>query len=706
MNIKRSILFRVRVAFLLVAIFAGVIFYRVSYIQFVEGDQWRKMSDNVNLQYREVKATRGNIYSADGSLLATSLPFYRVVLDPSIAKNDVYKAGIDSLAQLLADFYKDKSAASYKRMINDARLNGKQYLMINRKQIGYQQKLKMMEWPIFREGRMGGGVIFEKVDRRYRPFQSLAGRTVGFLNENEYGVGIEYSFNEELQGRNGEALFQKIAGGSWKPVHDAQDVRPEDGYDIVTTLDVNIQDVAESALLRQLMNKDAEFGCVIVMEVATGHIKAIANLQKNKNGRGYGEYYNFAVGEQGLTEPGSTFKLLSMLALLEEGGVSLNDSVDTGNGAYRFYDRVMRDVKHGGYGMMTVREAFEKSSNIGISRLVNEKFGSNPSKYMAHVEKTAMDKPIDFQIKGEGKPYFKTPGERHWYGTTLPWMSIGYELKVTPLQTLTLYNAVANNGKMVKPMIVQRISRGNVVEKEFKTEVLRRQIGSEKSIKALQSLLEGVVENGTARNIRNDNYKVAGKTGTAQKLEGGRYTRRYYTSFAGYFPADRPKYSAIVVIDSPVGFNAYGGDVSAPVFKEIADRIYAQDLELNGGNKKPRGKERENELRKGIPALQAGIVDELQMIYNSFGVSNHYQGEEKWVRSKVVNQSISWTPNQVESIKTVPDVVGMTLRDALYVLENKNLRVQYSGKGRVKHQSIAPGTEAPENGFIKIVLGS
>jgi len=704
-NIKRSILFRVRVAFLLVAVFAGAIFYRISYVQFVEGDQWREMSDNINLQYREVKATRGNIYSADGSLLATSLPFYRVVLDPSIAKNDVYKAGIDSLAQLLSGFYNDKSAASYKRMINDARLNGKQYLMVNRQQIGYQEKLRMMQWPIFREGRMGGGVIFEKVDRRYRPFKSLAGRTIGFLNENEYGVGLEYSFNEELQGRNGEALFQKIAGGSWKPVHDAQDIRPEDGYDIVTTLDVNIQDVAETALLRQLMNKDAEFGSVIVMEVATGHIKAIANLQKNKNGKGYGEYYNFAVGEQGLTEPGSTFKLLSMLALLEEGSVSLNDSVDTGNGAYRFYDRVMRDVKHGGYGMMTVREAFEKSSNIGISRLVNEKFGVNPSKYMDYVQKTALDKPIDFQIRGEGTPYFKTPGERHWHGTTLHWMSIGYELKITPLQTLTLYNAVANNGKMVKPMIVQSISKGNVIEEEFHTEVLRKQIASDKTIKALQSLLLGVVENGTARNIKNDNYKVAGKTGTAQKLENGRYTRRYYTSFAGYFPADRPKYSAVVVIDSPVGFNAYGGDVSAPVFKEIADRIYAQDLELNGSKKPMKKKERETELRKGFPAVQAGMVEELQMIYNSFGVSNHYNGEEKWVKSKVINHSINWTPNQVESVKVVPDVTGMTLRDALYVLENKGLRVQYSGKGRVKNQSMAPGTQVPESGFIKLVLG-
>ncbi|MEX2593925.1 MAG: penicillin-binding protein [Anditalea sp.] len=704
MNIKRSILFRVRLAFLGMAIFAGVIFYRITHVQFVEGDEWRKMSDDINLQYRAVNATRGNIYSGDGSLLATSLPFYRVVLDPSIATNEVYKSGIDSLANLLAAFYKDKPPPAYKRKINDARLNGKQYLIINRSQIGYQDKKKMMSWPIFREGRMSGGVIFEKIDRRYRPFKSLAGRTVGFLNENNYGVGLEYSFNEYLQGRNGEALFQKMAGGSWKPLHDANDIRPENGHDVITTLDINIQDVAESALLRQLMNKDAEFGTVIVMEVATGHIKAIANLQKNKNGNSYGEYYNFAVGEQGLTEPGSTFKLLSMLALLEEGSISLKDSVDTGNGSYKFYDRTMRDVKHGGYGKITVREAFEKSSNVGISRLVNEQFGVNPSNYMEYITKTALDKPIQFQIKGDGIPYFKNPGDKNWYGTTLPWMSIGYELKITPLQTLMLYNAVANNGKMVKPMIVQSISRGNTIKEKFGTEILRKQIASDKTIKALQSLLKGVVENGTARNIKNADYEIAGKTGTAQKLVNGRYTRKYYASFAGYFPADNPKYSAIIVIDSPKGFNAYGGDVSAPVFKEIADKIHAQDLELNEGNEL-KGEVKDNGLTKGgFPFIQAGMAEELQMICNDFGLSNHYNGEERWVKSSVVNRSINWKSNKVDAQK-VPDVKGMTLRDALYVLENKGLRVQYTGRGRVRNQSMTAGSLIPKNGIIKVILG-
>ncbi|WP_291779224.1 penicillin-binding protein [Cecembia sp.] len=701
MNIKRSIVLRVRIAFIAVALIAGAIFYKIVHLQFVEGEKWAAKSESMNFQFRQVSATRGNIYAADGSLLATSLPFYRVVFDPMVAKDDIFRTGIDSLSLLLSSYYRDRSSDSYKRMISDARSNGKRYLILNRRQIGYQDMQKMSQWPIFRNGRMGGGIIFEKVEKRYRPFNNLASRTVGFLNEDKYGVGIEYSFNDYLEGKNGKALFQRIAGGSWKPVFDAADVKPDDGYDVLTTLDVNIQDVAESALLRQLMNKDAEFGSVIVMEVETGHIKAIANLQKNRNGS-YGENYNFAIGDQGLTEPGSTFKLLSMMALLEEGKVSLSDKVDTGNGTFRFYDRIMRDVKHGGYGVISVKEAFEKSSNVGISKLVDQHFGPYPSKFVAYVEKAGLDQPIGFQLRGEGAPYFKKPSEKYWYGTTLPWMSIGYEAKLTPMHTLMLYNAVANNGKVVKPMLVQAIARGNTIEKRYQTEIIRKAIASEKTIKNLQELLEGVVENGTARNIYTDEYRIAGKTGTAQKLVDGRYTQRYYTSFAGYFPADKPKYSAIVVIDSPKGFNAYGGDVSAPVFKEIADKIYAQDLKIN------RKTADENYIAQAgneLPYIQAGKVDELQMICNLFGISNHFDGQgEGWVKSVAQSKSIQWKSTPTEA-PTVPDVSGLPLRDALYVLENKGLRVVYQGRGRVRNQSISPGTPVQQNNVINLILG-
>ena len=702
MNIKRSILLRVRVVFILVALVAGAIPYRIAQLQLKDGDKWREKAETINFQYREVPATRGNIYAGDGSLLATSLPFYRVAIDPTIVKEDRFKSKIDSLAQKLSAFYKDKSATAYKRMITDARKDHKRYLVLNRQQIGYQDMQEMAQWPIFRGGRLGGGVLFEKVEKRYRPFNSLASRTVGFLNEDEYGAGIEYSFNDYLKGQDGKALFQRLAGGSWKPVFDAEDVKPENGYDVITTLDVNIQDVAETALLRQLVDREAEFGSVIVMEVKTGQIKAIANLQKNKSGNGYGENYNFAIGDQGNTEPGSTFKLLSMLALLEENKISLNDKIETGNGAHKFYDRTMRDAKNGGYGTLTIREAFEKSSNVAVSKLVDEHFGSSPSKFMAYMDQVGIKEPFGFQLVGEGKPYFKKPGDKNWYGTSLPWISIGYEIKVNPLHTLALYNAVANGGTMMKPYIVKAIAKGNTLEEEYEPEIVRKAIASEKTIKLLQELLEGVVVRGTAKNIANADYKIAGKTGTAQKLIDGRYTQKYYTSFAGYFPADHPKYSMIVVIDNPKGFAAYGGDVSAPVFKEIADRIYALDIELNPHNQSQIF-QAENTNPK-MPYIRAGRGEEMNEIFEELGVKASPANSEQWVRTVSTGETIQWQNTEVDTPQ-IPDVTGLPLRDALFILENKGLKVNYSGKGVVKNQSLTPGTELIKNATINLVLG-
>lgn len=693
---------RVRVIFILVALAACAIPYKIAVVQVREGEKWRAKAEQVNFQYREVPATRGNIYATDGSLLATSLPFYRVAIDPTMAKDSKFKSGIDSLARNLAGFYKDKSATAYKRMIQDARGDKKRFLILNRKQIGYQDMQKMTAWPIFREGRLGGGVIFEKVEKRYRPFNSLASRTVGFLNEDDYGAGIEYSFNNYLKGKDGKALFQRLAGGIWKPVFDAEDIKPDNGYDVFTTLDVNIQDVAETALRRQLTDRNAAFGSVIVMEVKTGHIKAMSNLQRNKSGLGYSESYNYAVGDIGNTEPGSTFKLVSMLALLEENKISLNETIETGNGAHRFYNQTMYDAKNGGYGTITIREAFEKSSNVAISKLVDMHFGSSPSKFMAYMDKAGIAEPFDLQLTGEGKPFFKKPGSKTWYGTSLPWISIGYESKVNPIHTLALYNAVANNGVMMKPLFVKAVGRGNTLMEKFEPQVLRKQIASEKTIKHLQELLEGVVLRGTARNILNENYKIAGKTGTAQKIVNGKYTETYYTSFAGYFPADRPKYSMIIVIDSPKGIAAYGGDVSAPVFKEIADRIYALDMELNPVDQS-KIYMAENQISK-MPYISAGKGEELQGIFDELGIKVKSPSTEDWVKASLISENFDLRINETEK-PTVPDVSGMPLRDALFVLENKGLKVNYSGKGRVVEQSLAPGTQLSPNATINLVLG-
>jgi cell division protein FtsI (penicillin-binding protein 3) len=700
-NIKQSILLRVRIAFLAVIAFVLVVVWRIADIQFIEGNVWREMAEEIGLDYKTIKATRGSIYAEGNDLLATSLPFYKVSLDPSLADEKTFKSGIDSLSHLLSNFFRDQSAAVYKKRISEARQSRKRYLVINNQFINYQDKALMENWPIFRQGQMIGGVIFEKRDERHRPFKSLAQRTIGGLNtDGEATVGIEKSFDGFLAGQDGKGLYQKVAGGNWKPLNAASDVKPRDGLDVYTTIDINLQDVAQNALLRSLQKFEAAYGCVVLMEVKTGEIKAMSNLTRTSSGT-YIEDYNYAV--QGINDPGSTFKLASMLALLEEDKIELTDSVDTGEGTYKFADRTMEDqsATKGGYGKLTVQEVFEKSSNVGVSKLVDQYFSKNPQKFIDAIKATGFGQPLGFQMMGEGIPYIKNADDESWSQVSLPWMSVGYETSITPLQTLAFYNAVANNGKMIQPIIVKSIKEGNRSVEDFEAKTLERRIASKGTIDKLKIMLEGVVERGTAKNIKNDYYKIAGKTGTAQKLIDGRYYKqRYYASFAGYFPADDPLYSAIVVIDDPKGWNRFGGDVSAPVFKEIADMIFALDLGLHDTFSK------EFLAEEGtFPVIRAGKYDELNELLNEFGISNHLETENvEWVRASVANNAITWRANHLEG-NIVPNVQGMTLKDALYLLENKGLKVSVTGIGRVLRQSVSPGNRISSGSSISIELG-
>lgn len=696
MNIKNSILLRVRISFILVFLFALAIVYKIVIVQFVEGDKWNALAAEIGLQYREVKATRGNILSDNGSLLATSIPFYRLAIDPSRADQQMINQELDSLTQKLSNFYGDASATSYKRKIIDARASGRRYVMLNRKLINYQDKKMMSDWPILRYGRLKAGVIFEKVDKRFKPFNYLAARTIGFLNENQNGAGLEYSFNESLAGKPGKALFQKTMGGNWKPIPDASEVRPINGYDLETTIDINLQDMAEAALLRALKNHQADYGSVIVMEVKTGQIKAISNLGKIGEDR-YGETYNYAVGSHGLREPGSTFKLLTMMALLEETDIQLSDTIDTGDGAFTFYKSTIKDHHKGGYGKITIEEAFEISSNIAMAKLADKYFGLKPDLFYNQIDKAGFTKPLGFQIVGEGQPKVKKPEE--WSGITLPWMAHGYGLEVTPLHTLSFYNAIANNGRMMKPYIVKSIRKADKVIDSFRPVVMNKAICSPQTLSKLRLLLEGVVESGTAKNINNAQYKIAGKTGTAVTLKNGRYQKAYMTSFAGYFPADNPEYSCIVVIENPKGYWQYGSSVAAPVFKEIADKVYAKDVKMH------MALEPEFNPAYGIfPVIRAGYRPDLQFLCNSLGVSNHASGAEAWVKTRVNDNAIEWRPNKVNSGVT-PDVIGMTLRDAIYVLETCGYRVNITGSGRVKKQSVMPGRKVNNGDRITIELG-
>lgn len=695
-NIKKSILVRVRVAFLCVLIFAVCVAAKIGHIQLVEGDKWAKLSEEINFDYKKVKATRGNIYSDNGSLLATSLPFYKVAIDPTLAKSETFKAGVDSLSYLLARYYKDRPSSEYKQMLKDARAAGKQYIVLNRKQINYQTKKEMMTWPIFRECRYKGGVIFEKMDVRYRPFSNLSRRTVGFVNEDGKGAGLEYSFDAVLGGQDGEALFQKIAGGTWKPVFDGNNTKAVDGLDIHTTIDINLQDVAETSLYRAMKLHNADEGTVVVMEVKTGHIKAISNLSSDGHGEFY-EKFNHAVG--GSIEPGSTFKLVTMIALLEDTNLQLGDSINTGNGEYTFYNRKVKDHHEGGFGKISVQQAFELSSNVAMAKLTDKYFGTKPSKFIEHVDRLKLSKPLGLQVTGEAYPKMTRPSDKNWSGITLPWMAYGYGLEITPLHTLTLYNAVANDGKMIKPVFVTAVSKADKVKQDFETEPITGKICSNKTLNQLRLLLEGVVENGTAMNLKNAHYRIAGKTGTAQILQNGRYEKRYITSFVGYFPAHAPKYSAIVLIKNPRGFYQYGNNVAGPVFKDIADNIYSRDINLH------LAMEKKQSLEPGVfPIIRAGKQDELTMLSNELGVSNHSATEEEWIKAAKNGSSVVWKKNAVVK-DHVPDVLGMTFRDAVYLLEKSGLRVSFEGKGRVTNQSLPPGTRISKGSIINLRLG-
>lgn len=686
---------RVRIAFLAMLLFASAVLGKMIKIQVVDGKEWSERAEDIGLDFRPIPATRGNIYSDNGSLLATSVPYYRLAFDPTVARQEVFDEGIDSLATLLANFFNDKSAQDYKRRILGARSSDRQYLVLNRRRIDYQEKKVLSSWPIFRNGRTRGGVLFEKLENRVQPFSYLGRRTIGYVNEDGSGRGLEYSFNDLLAGNDGSALFQKMSGGNWKLVRDGTEMQPQHGWDIETTLDVNLQDVAESALLKHLLMHEADYGCVMVMEVQTGEIKAMSNLTRSDNGE-YREVYNYAV--QGLTEPGSTFKLASMMALFEETNLSLKDSIDAGNGTYEFYGVEINDSKPGGYGKISVQQAMEKSSNIAVMKLIDAQFGQDPQRLIDYYQALGIAQPLGFQMVGEGIPNVKGPGEEGWSKISHLWMSIGYELQLAPIHTLALYNAVANDGKLIQPIIVRKAYSANRIHREYQAATLNGRICSRKTITKLRSMLEGVVDRGTARNISGTHYAIAGKTGTAQKYINGLPSRQYYTSFAGYFPAEQPRYSAIVVIDNPKGYQQYGSDVAAPVFKEIADKIYSVDIALHAPQPDTL------KATDGVfPVIRGGYAQDLTYISEDIGLPYEVASQEDWVRTHIDGEKVQWVDGEVSGDQ-VPDVQGLTLRDAIYLLENRGLRVEFSGTGRVATQSQAPGTRAIKGSRIKLTL--
>ena len=696
---KGDILWRIYLVYFLTVGFGILILIKVVYIQFVEGDQWREMARNSTIRYANIEAIRGDILADDGRLLATSVPVYEIRMDlhRNVVSDDLFSAGADSLAFMLSRLFRDRSQAEYKRQLMQARRNQERYFLVKRN-VSYHQLTELRTFPIFRHGRFRGGLIVNPRARREMPFKSLAARTIGYEREGVF-VGLEGAYRDHLEGVQGKRLEQRISGGQWMPLSDVNEIRSQNGKDIITTVNIHMQDIVESELRKQLERYSAHHGTAVVMEVNTGKIKAISNLTRNPHGR-YDETYNYAVGES--TEPGSTFKLATIIALLEDGIVTPDDFIQTGDGVTTFYGRTMRDAREGGFGTITVKDAFALSSNVAFATLVEENYKRNPQRFLNRINALRIHEPLGVEISGEGMPYIPKHGDANWSGLTLPWMSIGYNVSLTPLQILTFYNAVANNGRMMKPMFVDEVRQTGRTIQRFQPEVLNRSIASGYTLRIVREMLEEAVESGTASGIKSSLYPIAGKTGTAQVAVDGSYRSSgraaYRASFVGYFPADDPVYSMIVVVHNPKGWIYTGSQVAAPVFRRIADKIYAT-RHLNVSDDWA-----SSPVMASLPAVRAGARNDVETIYSVFDCKIFFDDEMPWVVSSVKSSDTVVVSGREMIPNLVPNVVGMGLKDAMYVLENSGLRVRFAGRGVVRTQSLRPGTRITEGNVIFIQL--
>jgi len=663
---KKNILQKLYPIAILLLLFAFVVIYKLLSIQMIDGDLYEKDAFARTVKKHNIPANRGNVYSADGSLLATSVSRFDIRMDLVTISDENFNKHVKDLSKSLSRMF-PKSAYEFELKLKKARKNKNQYLLIARN-LSYEDYLKVKRFPLFKLGQFRGGFIKEQKTVRERPIGRIAERTIGW-DEKRIGadgkefsahVGLEGNFSSYLRGKDGEQVKQKIANGQWKPIFNSQEIEPIDGQDIITTLDTNIQDIAHHALLEQLEKYKAHHGSVVVMETKTGEIKAISNLGVTKNGKYY-EALNYAIGEK--HEPGSTFKLMSMVVALEDKVIDSGTVIDTQNGKWKVGKRIVRD-SHYGDGEMSAAKVLEKSSNVGIAKIIQNNYKKNPQKFIDGLHKLEVGYKLNLPIKGEGEPYIPTPKvKKRWYGTTLAWMSFGYGVEMTPLQTLTFYNAIANNGKMVKPLFVKQIKKQNEVIKTFKTEVINEKICSQSTIDKVNIMLRNVVKRGTAKNIYNKNYFLAGKTGTCQTNYAKGQEVQYIASFAGFFPADDPKYSCIVVIHKPdKSIGIYGNVVAAPVFQKIAQKLYTS----------------------------TPIVDEFKTLRTQY--------------EKMDDNYESYLVKSQKEYKNIPNVKGMVGMDAISLLENLGLKVNFKGSGKVKSQSLKAGNKITKNSIIELEL--
>jgi cell division protein FtsI (penicillin-binding protein 3) len=704
MSIRTNILIRVYLAFGLIVFFSLAVVVQMYRLQFVQGAKWKKMAAKLSTKYENVEASRGNIFSVDGSLLATSVPEYELHMDmfaSGITDDKVFYEKVDSLALKLSQLYPDKTQQQYSRLLRDARSDSSGYELIRRK-VTYQELKQIRKFPIFNMGKYKGGLIVLQQNKRILPFHSLAERTIGYKNYNsKKAVGLEGAFASYINGESGKMLMQRIAGGTYMPVNNGdEDVEAKDGADIISTINVNYQDVAQDALRKQLEKSQADHGCVVLMEVATGEIRAISNFTRTKNGD-YKETYNYAISDA--KDPGSTFKLASYMTMFDQHKIDTNTMVNVEGGNYNMYykDKLLKTFKDAEYipSPMTAKHAFEESSNVAVVKFVTSSYGNNPGEYTNNLQNVLhLNERLGLQIPGEAKPVVKNPSNRSWSKLTLPQMAYGYEMQMTPLQMLALYNSVANNGKMIAPIFVREIQHlGNTVE-HFQARVINPKVCSDATLGKMKAMLEGVVLNGTGKTfIKNNLYPIAGKTGTAQVANGNAgygEKKTYQASFCGYFPANHPKYAMIVVINNPTVGNFLAAYVAGPVFREIADRVYASDIDINHnspvrlvGN-------------TTLPKVKQGNIKALRQVYTKLGVKPLYASANTGVDT---SNGLTFEDAKYKT-GTVPSVTGMGLSDALYLLGNAGYKVAVRGSGMVVSQSVTGGSMIPKGSKITIAL--
>lgn len=699
---KNDVLWRVFLVYFIVVAVGILVVLAIVRIQWKDKEELLEKASKRELKVRDEKAHRGNVFSSNGSLLATSVPRYNIFFDPVSVDKKIFDAEVAQLADNLSRMLKDKSKQQYISYLKDARAKNRRYVKIANK-ISVADYKKMQEFPIFREGKNRGGFIAERSYVRELPYGELAARTIGYVREDgDVYVGLEGAYNDYLKGKDGKQLVRRINGNFWMPMPSDDNRDPVNGDDIYTSINIEIQDVAENALKKCLIENDALQGCVVLMDVKSGFVEVMASLSYNEKKNKYEEAYNFALRHN--VEPGSTFKAITMLTLLEnDPNFDIERKLNLGTTDYKvFHRRTMRDSHRvtDDDGNVTIRSAFEQSSNIAFATLVTEAFEQNPDRFIDLIYKTKINEPLNLDIKGEAKPDIKTTNDKRWSKLSLPWMSIGYEVMMTPIQILTYYNAIANDGVMVKPQFVKEIRHGNEVKHVFDTIVINERIASENTISTLQELLKGVVENGTAKSMSKLGFSVAGKTGTAQISQGSAgYNKKNYTAtFVGYFPADDPKYSCIIVVSNPRGKKYYGGSVSGPVFKEIAEKVYATRLGVTdevGGY--------EADCNAFTSASMVYFDDFLNYCNNENVAFVDNVQDNKWVSVEQTDDNVFVNAVEMEENK-VPDVKGMNITDAVYVLESMGWKVKFEGYGKVKSQSVKAGTELRKGSVINLVL--